>query len=323
MRGTVVLYGVWGLGLTTAIEVHDLWKRFGEKTVLKAVNLKVERGKSVSLLGPNGAGKTTLIEIIVGILSPSSGSISIMGKESKDEASRMIIGYCPQEEGLFFELTGMENIMFYAGLYGLDPKRGEERAKELLEWMGLWDERKKKVSKYSGGMRKRLSLAISLIHDPPVLILDEPTVGLDPEARREIWHFIEKIKDSGKTVLMTTHYTEEAEILSDYVYIMDEGKIIAEGDPEDLKRKYVPESVIKLELAKPPMEDIEDIAGKIGLRSVKQDRFYSIYSIEPEKDVPRIVAEIHGKGGVVESLKVEKPSLEDVFIKLTNKRLRE
>ncbi|MCD6488431.1 MAG: ABC transporter ATP-binding protein [Desulfurococcales archaeon] len=300
--------------------VDGVWKKFGDKVVLKNVSLVVHSGEVVGLLGPNGAGKTTLLRIISGVLKPDQGRVSIKGFNPVDSKARALIGFCPQEPGLIADLTGFENMLFYARLQGLDGKSVIKRIKELLEVMGLTKDADRLVRKYSGGMKKKLGLATTLIHDPEILILDEPTTGMDPGVRREVWRIIEEERERGKGILIATHYMEEADALSDRVYIIDQGRIIASGSPEELKSKYAPSSVIIVEFYKQP-RDLEGVLQKTGLKYIVDGDKVRIHSSDPDRDVPGIVALIHEEGGTIKTLHVAKPTLEDVFLKLTGRRI--
>mgnify|MGYP000642661830 FL=1 len=306
-----------------AIEVVDVWKKYGDITALRGVSITVNEGEVVSLLGPNGAGKTTLISIVVGILRPTKGKVLIYGRDPRDPEVRSIIGFCPQEPALNDNLTGRENMMFYARLYGIDGDEAKRRINELLEMVGLLDDADRLVGKYSGGMRRRLSLAITLIHDPKILVLDEPTLGMDPRMRRDVWNIVREAKRRGKSVLLATHYMEEADELSDRVYVIHEGKIIAEGSPEQLKKVYGPPSVIEIELYKTVSKIEEEIKSVVKSEIIAKDKQIRVHSRAPDADVPKIVSCVYKAGGEIKSLRVTKPTLEDVFLRLTGRRLEE
>lgn len=302
--------------------VEDLGKDFGDRTVLQGVNIRVYPGEIVGLLGPNGAGKTTLLRIISGIYKPSRGRVLVGGYEPRSIEALKMLTYCPQEHGLFEELSGWDNILFYARLYGLGEKEAKEMGKKLLERFGLLEHANKEVAKYSGGMKRRLCLAISLLHKPKLLILDEPTTGLDPGIRRSIWDIFIEEKRKGKAILLATHYMEEADYLSDRIYIIYQGKIIAEGAPEELKTKYGPRSVIEIEFYKSPPV-LREKLDSLGLAYTFTDTILRIQTNEPDSQVSVIVSVLHDIGASIKTLRVTKPTLEDVFLKLTGKRLEE
>ncbi|MCD6300765.1 MAG: ABC transporter ATP-binding protein [Staphylothermus sp.] len=307
----------------TIIEIINVSKVYDSRKILDNINLEIRESTTYALLGPNGAGKTTLINIILGIIKPTSGKVLIKGKPPTDPSVRKNIGYCPQEPSLFERLTGMENLLFFAQIYGLDKNDAKKRINSLLEKLGLTEYKNTLVAKYSGGMKKKLALAIALLPDPDILILDEPTTGMDPNSRRAVWEILEGYKREGKTILLSTHYMEEADRLADIVGIIYEGKIIAEGAPEDLKKRYGPRSVLLLKLLNTSTETIVEALRNKGYEAYPEDEHVKIYVDEPEKTIPTIVSLIYGLGGRIDFLKVIKPSIEDVFVKLTGKRMVE
>jgi len=320
----IIFSGIFIMNKTEhAIDVINVWKKYGDIVALRGVSITVNEGEIVSLLGPNGAGKTTLISIIVGILRPTKGRVLIYGLDPKNPKARSMIGFCPQEPALNDNLTGRENMMFYARLYGIDGIEAKKRINELLEVVGLSDDADRLVRRYSGGMKRRLSLAITLIPNPKILVLDEPTLGMDPNIRRNIWNIIKEVRKEGKSVLLATHYMEEADELSDRVYIMHEGRIIAEGTPEQLKEIYGPPSVIEIELYRTVDKIEEELRDALGNSIIVKEKLIRAHSRAPDMDVPRVVSCIYKAGGEIKSLKVTKPTLEDVFLKLTGRRLEE
>jgi ABC-2 type transport system ATP-binding protein len=300
--------------LDIVLSVVGVVKRFGGATVLKGVSLSVAKGSIVSLLGPNGSGKTTLLRIVAGVLRPSSGEVVFRGG---------LMSYLPQELGLFKELSGWDNILFYARLYGLDKGYVLKRGKELLEKLELLNYAKAPVAKYSGGMARKLSLAIALLPDADLYVLDEPTTGLDPSSRRSIWELIEELKRSGKSVLLSTHYMEEAERLSDYVYLIHKGSIVAEGTVEELKKRYAPRTAIELHL----YGDAKKAVGVLKERGFDAyaygDAVAKVYSASPREEVPKLISALYESGVYVKLLNIAEPTLEDVFIRLTGERLGE
>lgn len=225
--------------MAAAVEVTELVKVFGEKIVVDRISFTVGEGEVFGLLGHNGSGKTTTFNLLSGLLSPSSGTISILGKGLLEmQKSGPVIGFVTQENSFYETLTVRENLEFFASQYGVPPKIAAERALRLLEQVKLSNRSQTVSAKLSGGMKKRLNIACSLIHEPKVVFLDEPTVGLDPIIRREIWAIIESLHAEGKTVIITSHYMEEIERLCDRVAIMFSGRIVASGTPEELKRRY-------------------------------------------------------------------------------------
>ena len=306
-----------------AIRIMNVVKVYGSRRVLDNISLEVEDSTTYALLGPNGSGKTTLINIVLGIINPTSGEVLIRDKPPKNPQARKNIGYCPQDPSLFERLTGMENLLLFSEIYGLNKSDAKKRINELLDKLDVTNYKNMLVAKYSGGMKKKLALAAALIHDPDILILDEPTTGMDPNSRRSVWEILEEYKREGKTILLSTHYMEEADRLADIVGIIYEGKIIAEGAPEDLKKRYGPRSVLLLKLLNTSTETIVEALRNKGYEAYPEDDHLKIYVDEPEKTIPTIVSLIYGLGGRIDFLKVIKPSLEDVFVKLIGKRMVE
>jgi ABC-2 type transport system ATP-binding protein len=223
-------------GRAVEIEVRHLVKTFGKHEAVKDVTFTIGKGEIFGLLGPNGAGKSTTIHMMCGYLEPTSGDTLIDGQSITREPRRVkrMIGVVPQELALYNDLNSLENLEFFGEIYGLSSKARKERAEALLHFVGLFDRRKEPVKKCSGGMQRRINLAIALMHRPAFLMMDEPTVGVDPQSREHIFDSIEQLRDQGTTILYTTHYMEEAERLCNRIAIMDEGQIIALGTLEQL-----------------------------------------------------------------------------------------
>jgi len=222
------------------IVLDNLVKRFEDITAVDGLSLKVEKGELFGLLGPNGAGKTTTINVLCGLLEPTSGSVSVGGHDVQKEPRKVkeLIGVCPQDTATYPYLTGRENVELFGNLHAMSKEKLKKNADELLARMELLKDANRRLGKYSGGMKRRVNLIMALIHDPEISFLDEPTVGMDPQSRRAVWEFIKELKKQGKTIILTTHYMEEAEELCDRVGIMDYGKLIALGAPEYLKTKF-------------------------------------------------------------------------------------
>jgi len=290
-----------------ALTVRNLKKSYGSFLVLRGINLEVEEGEVFALLGPNGAGKTTLIRILAEGLRYDAGEVLVFGKPLSKETARLI-GYVPQESIAYDTLTVRENLSFYADLYDA-PK---ERVDELIERFNL--PARKKAGKLSGGQRKKLNLAVALLHEPKILILDEPSNGLDVPARRELWEIIRRFKREGKTVIIATHYMEEAERLADRVAIISEGTVIAVGTVEELKRLVGDGSVVHIEgnLRVEGLPDGVEILGENPLRLKVGD---------PRRELPGIIEALVKAGSEIRLVRVEEPTLEDVFVKLTGRGL--
>jgi len=223
----------------SAIVTDGLVKKFEDVTAVDDLNLQISKGELFGLLGPNGAGKTTVINVLCGLIKATSGNAKVGGHDVQKETAKVkeLIGVCPQETAIYGYLTGEENIELFGNLHTMDKAALKARRSMLLDKMGLTDDAKRKAEKYSGGMKRRLSLILALIHDPQIAFLDEPTVAMDPQSRHAVWDFIKELKKENRTIILTTHYMEEAEELCDRVGIIDHGKLIALGTPLELISK--------------------------------------------------------------------------------------
>jgi len=294
------------------IEVRDLRKSYGTLTAVDGVSFDVRQGETFGLLGPNGAGKSTTMHLLVGFLHPDAGTIRVAGiGDPTRPATRQHLGLAPQSLSLYPDLTGEENLSFFGSLQGLSGRALGERVDAMLELAGLTDRRKHRVRTYSGGMQRRLNLACALVHDPPVLLLDEPTVGVDPQSRNHLFDSIESLRKQGRTILYTTHYMEEAERLCDRVAIMDHGKILALDSVPALIAAHGGPSLIEAELEEPPAN-----GNHPGTWDGQRLR---IPSERPLEEIARLA----GSGVRFTSLHVKRPDLETVFLELTGRSLRD
>lgn len=223
-----------------AIVLDNFTKDYGDVKAVDGLTLHITEGEIFGILGPNGSGKTTTINCLSGLINPTSGRLEVGGFDVQKEQGKVrgILGICPQETALYSHLSGKENIELFGELYSVPKQLLKRNVSYVLEKVGLTDDADRRAGKYSGGMKRRISIAMALVEDPKVVFLDEPTVGMDPQSRRSIWEFIIELKDKVKTILLTTHYMEEAEELCDEVAIIDHGKLIELGSPDDLKEKY-------------------------------------------------------------------------------------
>jgi ABC-2 type transport system ATP-binding protein len=308
-----------------AIEIRDLTKKYHQVTAVDDVSLSIEQGTIFGLLGPNGAGKTTIISMLSTLLKPTLGSASVWGHDittEKDEVRRAI-GIIFQDPSLDDELTGRENMDFHGRLYRIDTTRREKRIDELVKLVELEDRIDDLVKTYSGGMKRRLEIARSLMHRPHVLFLDEPTLGLDPQTRRRLWTYIKQFsKEEAITIILTTHYMEEADFLCDQVSIIDHGRIITSGTPEELKA-VLGGDLITLEVSK-PLKLKKILEKNLSIRKVKRfDNNLSVVVNEGGKTIPKIIDISHDNDITVKSVVLKQPSLEDVFIHYTGRRIRD
>lgn len=308
------------IGDAVAIYVEDLTKKYGAREVLKGVNLRIREGEFYALMGPNGSGKTTLVSIIASVRSPTGGKVEIYGR--KPEQAKELIGYVPQENFSIPTLTGRENLSYFAGLLGYSKDEARRMVDEILAKVGLQEEGDKRVSQYSGGMRKRLEVATALFPGIKVLILDEPTTGLDPAARRELFGLIEEVKGDMTTIMLVTHIGADAELAS-RVGLMDRGEIIAEDEPERLKRTSGLENVINIETLV-RSQKVADLLSKFSEdgKLLETDVGYRIYCRDAEGVIPEVVRSLDKIGCKTTRIETIKPSLEDVFFKLTGKAIK-
>jgi len=225
---------------TVAVSIDGLTKDYGSLRAVDGLDLAIPEAEVFGLLGPNGSGKTTTINCLTGLLTPTKGNVRVLGfdVQAQGPEAREVMGVSPQETAVYPYLTGEENIRLFGELYSVPRKTLDSRVDYVLEKVGLLEEAKRRVGKYSGGMKRRVSIAMALVTDPKVVLLDEPTVGMDPQARRAVWDFILELRDQGKTIVLTTHYMEEADELCDEVGIIDHGKLIELGPPGNLREKY-------------------------------------------------------------------------------------
>jgi len=303
-----------------AILVQNLTKKYGDIEVLRGVDLKIEEGEFYALMGPNGSGKTTLTSIIASVRLPTSGNVEIYGKPP--ERAKEIIAYIPQENFSSTLLTGRENLMYFAGLLGYSGNEAKKMVTEILDKIELRKDADKRVSTYSGGMRKRLEIGTALFPSIKIFILDEPTTGVDPSGRRDFLGMLNDLRKEGITVLMTTHIGADAEAAS-RVGLMDKGRIIAEGEPEELKNKVGLQNVVNVETSIKSKKVFDILSGfNEGKMPLETETGYRIYSNKAEEATPKIVRMLDGIGCKVIKIETVRPSLEDVFFKLTQKSLR-
>jgi len=300
-----------------AIEVDKLTKRYGELLAVNDISFTVSKGEVFAFLGPNGAGKTTTVEIIETIRTPTSGKVTLLGMDVTKKKHEIVprIGVLPQSFSSFDRITVRETIQYYSRLFCMNTD-----IDGLIELVNLKDKTKEQYKNLSGGLKQRLGIAIALVNDPDVVFLDEPTTGLDPRARREVWEILLGLKKKGKTVFLTTHYMEEAELLADKVAIISKGKVIAMGSPGELIESNADYLVLTL---KPADEKIFEIVRKMGFEPVLDSRENVAVRLENTYDVQKILNAIRDAGSMYLSLDVRKPNLEEVFLKLTGEALRE
>ncbi|WP_294360467.1 ABC transporter ATP-binding protein [uncultured Clostridium sp.] len=308
------------------IEVKNITKRFNDKLILDNVSYSVEKGEIFGFIGPNGAGKSTLINIMTSLLLPDGGTIKICGYDIVKEPikAKECIGYVPQDLSLMEEMNAYDNLEFFGALYGLKGKELKERIREALRVTGLEDTKRKKVKKFSGGMKRRLNIAVAILHHPKVLILDEPTVGVDPQSRNHIFSFIRTIcKEWGTTVLYTSHYMEEIEELCKRVFIIDLGKEIAYGNKEEIKESFYPNNKIRIETKKVNGEVLVQLKKIEGVDKVLEEDNILTITINSKFTLSSALSILENSDVVMKKITYENIKLEDVFLSLTGKLLRD
>jgi ABC-2 type transport system ATP-binding protein len=306
------------------LEVKGLRKAFGSVTAVEEISFAVEAGEVFTIIGPNGAGKTTTLEMIEGLLKPDAGTVIIDGLTWDKEADKIkiMIGVQPQSSALFELLTVKENLELFGSFY---PR--PKQAAEVLEMINLTDHRDKRVKTLSGGQRQRLAIGLAMISDPQVIFLDEPTTGLDPQARRNIWDIVLKLKALGKTTILTTHYMEEAEKLSDRVCIVDQGRIVTLDTPAALIDRLTKEREVRLsfldgEEAAVATEGMAQTQPTV-VRTVREGTALKLWSVQPEETLYGLFGFTKERGYRVEQVSIREMSLEDVFIAFTGKEWRD
>jgi len=304
------------------IQIKNVTKKFPTATALDNISLTIREKEFFGLLGPNGAGKTTLMNLLVGYLNPDQGEILIAGEKVTQDGlqTRKNIGLVPQSLALYDDISAEANLEIFGSFFHIEKKILKERIKEMLESVELYDRRKDKVKTFSGGMKRRLNLVASLLHDPPLLLCDEPTVGVDPQSRNAIFDYLEMLNQHGKTIVYTTHYMEEAERLCNRIAIIDFGKIIAEGTLDQLLEKLTYEESISI-LRNPTTTEKIDVFKQFGTLIDENDH----YELKPKESfqLSKFFSTVEQNGINYKFIEMHKPTLEALFLHLTGRRLRD
>jgi len=308
------------------LEVNGLTKSYGKLVAVNGVSFRADAGKTIGLLGPNGAGKTTTVSIIAGLLSPDSGEVLIEGKQVKNDTDpvKRKIGLVPQDMALYDQLTARDNLTFFAALYSISGAKAKQAIDAALHLVGLSDRAADKVKTFSGGMKRRLNLAAALLHDPQILLLDEPTVGVDPQSRNAIFDNLEALKKLGKTLIYTTHYMEEAERLCDRIVIIDHGKVIADDTLQGLHKLLPVTNVIAVELdaadgfQPEPMLALPEVKSAALTQSTLRIGVHDL-----SRGAPGVLRWLSENGHAYHHVSSEQPDLETVFLTLTGRSLRD
>lgn len=309
-----------------AIQVDELTRSFGDIQAVNRVSFAVQKGEVFSLLGPNGAGKSTTISMLSCLLKPSFGDAIVMGNSinKNPQGVKASIGVVPQEIALYEDLSARENLAFWGRMYGLKGAVLKKRIDEVLELIGLSDRQRGRVEKFSGGMKRRVNIGVALLHKPDVIIMDEPTVGIDPQSRRHILDGVKELNREGRTVLYTTHYMEEAQELSDHIAIMDHGNLISIGTNEELVRIVGEQDRIELHLSDNARDLVEQWRQIDGVNQITSgDGIVLILTNDSNLILPRVFEIASDTGIRINSVEVQEPNLETVFLHLTGRELRD
>jgi len=304
-----------------AVQTLNLSRKFGDLVAVDGIDLNIKKGELFALLGPNGAGKTTTINMLCCLLKPTGGTARIMGYDILKQPFRVkdIIGVSPQETVISERLNSRENLELIGRIHGMAAGELKTRSQELLATMGLGARAKDQVRKFSGGMKRRLNIIMALVHDPQVVFLDEPTLGLDPQARRAIWEYIGRLKKE-KTILLTTHYMDEADFLADRIGIIDEGKIVALGTAHELKNSLLDKQTMVIQAQDITEAAVEKMRAKYAEVEATGD---TLVVSHKQLGFQEIVGLLHDAGVAVRSAYMKEPTLDDVFLQITGKELRE
>ncbi|PFJ08685.1 export ABC transporter ATP-binding protein [Bacillus cereus] len=307
--------------------IDHITKSFGKKEVVKNVSLEVKKGETFGLLGPNGAGKSTTISMICGLIPYDSGDIKVGGKSVKEcplEAKKKI-GIVPQDIALYPTLSAKENLIFWGKMYGLNGKVAKERAEEVLAYVGLQDRGKDKIETFSGGMKRRINIGAALMHEPELLIMDEPTVGIDPQSRNHILETVKKLNEKGMTVIYTSHYMEEVEYLCERIAIVDHGKVIALGTKRELCNRLTDGFIVRLQLNRYSTELLQKLKALSVVERIIFDEDTSTIDIglNGGEAIGTVVSVVVENNAQILKLEVQEPNLEALFLQLTGRSLRD
>lgn len=307
------------------VQVQQVSKSYGELLALKEISFEIPKGQIFGLLGPNGAGKSTTINILSTLLKPDSGEVFMDGIKLQDRRSdcKLIIGTVPQEIALYTDLSAYDNLLFWGGLYKIPKAQLKAKALEVLELVGLSHRKNEALRNYSGGMKRRVNIAAALMHRPKILLMDEPTVGIDPQSRSYIFEIIKQLNDDGMTVIYTTHYMEEAEKLCDTIAIIDSGTIVAKGSMEALRLISNTHDSLLIRVSELNDLILSQLEGKMSFKADPESRMLEIECTEISKEIGSILFEIQNAGLHIESIDTRRANLESVFLKFTGKHLRD
>ncbi len=309
-----------------SIVLKDVVKRYDKMLAVDNVSLTVEKGELFGLLGPNGAGKSTTIKMIMGLLNPEYGEISVdnMVVHKNSIEVKKLLGFVPQELAIYENMSAIENVSFFGSLYGLRGKELKEKVNEALKFVGLVDRQKEKVKKYSGGMKRRLNIACAIVHQPEIIIMDEPTVGIDPQSRKHILESVRELNRRGSTVIYTSHYMQEVEEMCERIGIIDHGKLIACGKKNELINQAAEENKILIEATDIRFNPIEEIKEIQGISNVElNENTIEIITVNAQKCLQDVLFILSKNDVHVRNINIMEPDLESVFLALTGRKLRD
>lgn len=306
--------------MQSIVHVEDLHKVYAGKPALKALSFTVKKGICYGLLGPNGAGKSTTMKILTGIIRKDHGTVRMFDRQLEEHQGEIqrLVGYVPQEITLYEELSAVDNLQFFGELYGITGKQLHQRIEEVLTQTGLLERGKDKVKSFSGGMKRRINMAAALLHHPQLLILDEPTVGIDPQSRNHIFQLIRQLRENGTTIIYSTHYMEEVEELCDELAIIDHGQVIAQGRLQDLLQQHTTPAVYVEFAQEVTLPDWDEVTR---MQAYKEG--FMLYTQQMNELMMKILQETKSQNGSLLRLEMVRPSLEDVFLELTGTTLRD
>jgi ABC-2 type transport system ATP-binding protein len=308
------------------VKIEELVKKFGDTIAVDNISLEIEEGEIFGLLGPNGAGKSTIINIICGLLSKDRGKVEILGRDIKKDPfyTKKNIGIVPQDIAIYDDLTAFENIKFFAGLYGLSGSLLKDRVEEALEFVGLADKATSRPADFSGGMKRRLNIACAIAHRPKLIIMDEPTVGIDPQSRNHILQSVRKLNEMGSTIIYTSHYMEEVEEISSRIAIIDHGKVIAEGTNEELKAIVTDTNSVWITVDSTSRINVAQLKVIKGVTNVEIDEnLIKVNSSADINNLDKLILYFTANQVPIKSIESKTPNLESVFLTLTGRKLRD
>ncbi|MBS4179175.1 ABC transporter ATP-binding protein [Lederbergia citrea] len=309
------------------LKVIDIKKRYGKKEVVKNVSFTIEKGESFGLLGPNGAGKSTTISMICGLIPYDQGEVLVSDLSVKKSPMliKEKIGVVPQEIALYPTMSAKDNLLFWGAMYGLSRSKAKKRVEEVLEFVGLQDRAKDRIETFSGGMKRRINIGAALMHEPELLIMDEPTVGIDPQSRNHILETVKKLNEKGMTIIYTSHYMEEVEFLCNRVGIIDHGEVIAIGTQTELCSRLVGGSCVQLTVENESFQAISSLKELENVKEVvkKESNMIEVFVQQPHETLGAIMTTAVNNGMKIGAVEIKEPNLETLFLQLTGRSLRD